>query len=333
MHCGARWDRLFLHGIRMTQKILQPGEIGQHDPFPNVVLPTDPELFANRARRFEHLGRDGALAPLLRAMAHIAQAQQQAFTARPPVPVADDLLTASREHGMPPLSYQAERDPAWQQDLDTLVTALAQCGEPVLEDAARQLQAIDAAGREAIADAVFGGGIAGDDPELHAVLSPLVGAALQVWWTRQAGSLKAEDVPLIGSSTVCPCCGSRPVASVVEMAPNQHSLRYLHCSLCSTQWHMVRVTCSACESTKEIAYYSLNGVEADKPSTKVAFARAEACDNCHSYLKIFVREKEPMMDVQADDLATLTLDMLVDEAGYLRSGPNLLFAPGVPDEE
>jgi FdhE protein len=96
---------------------------------------------------------------------------------------------------------------------------------------------------------------------------------------------------------------------------------------------MVRVTCSACESTKNIAYYSLNGVEADKPSTKVAFARAEACDNCHSYLKIFMREKEPMMDVQADDLATLTLDMLVDEAGYLRSGPNLLFAPGVPDEE
>lgn len=317
----------------MTQKILQPGEIGQHEPFPNVVLPADPELFANRARRFDHLSRDSALGPLLKAMAHIARAQQKAFTSQQAVQVAEDLLAASREHGMPPLSYQAERDAGWQKDLDGLLQELAQCGEPVLEDAAAKLQAIDAAGREAIADAVFGGGIAGDDPELHAVLSPLVGAALQVWWTRQAGSLRADDVPLVGSSTVCTCCGSRPVASVIEMAPNQHSLRYLHCSLCSTQWHMVRVTCSSCESTKQIAYYSLNGVEADKPSTKVAFARAEACDNCHSYLKIFAREKEPMMDVLADDLATLTLDMLVDEAGYLRSGPNLLFAPGVPDEE
>ncbi len=317
----------------MVQKILQPGEIGQNEPFPGVVLPADPQLFANRARRFEHLARDSALGPLLKAMSHIAKAQQKAFEAHAPVPVADELLAASREHGMPPLSFQAERDARWQKDLEVILEALTSCGEAVLEDAARKMQAIDAAGREAIADAVFGGGVAGDDPELHAVLSPLAGAALQVWWTRQAGSLKADDVPLVGTSTVCPCCGSRPVASVIEMAPNQHSLRYLHCSLCATQWHMVRVTCSSCESTKQIAYYSLNGVEADKPSTKVAFARAEACDNCHSYLKIFAREKEPMMDVLADDLATLTLDMLVDEAGYLRSGPNLLFAPGVPDEE
>ena len=33
-------------------------------------------------------------------------------------------------------------------------------------------------------------------------------------------------------------------------------------------------------------------------------------------------------DPVADDLATLALDMLVDEAGYLRSGPNPLFVPG-----
>jgi len=30
------------------------------------------------------------------------------------------------------------------------------------------------------------------------------------------------------------------------------------------------------------------------------------------------------LDPVADDLATLALDMLVDEAGYARSGPNLL---------
>lgn len=317
----------------MAQKILQPGEIGQHEPFPNVVLPTDTQLFANRARRFEHLARGSALGPLLGAMAHIAHAQQQAFDANPAVPVPDEALAASREHGMPALSYQHERDASWQKDLDTLLDALSSCGEPVLRDAAGKLAAIDAPGREAIADAVFGGGIAGDDPETHAMLSPLVGAALQVWWTRQAGSMNTNDVGLVGSSTVCPCCGSRPTASVIEIAPTQHSLRYLHCSLCSTQWHMVRVTCTACEATKDIAYYSLNGKDADGPSTKIAFARAEACDHCHSYLKIFTREKEPMMDVLADDLATLTLDMLVDEAGYLRSGPNLLFSPGAPDGE
>lgn len=316
----------------MTQKILQPGEIGQHEPFPNVVLPNDRQQFLNRARRFEHLARSNALGPLLSAMAHIAHAQQKAFDAHPATAIADEALAASREHGMPALSYQHERDAGWQADLDVLLEALSSCGEAVLQDAANTLQAIDAAGREAIADAVFGGGIAGDDPETHAMLSPLVGAALQVWWTRQAASMSTNDVGLVGASTVCPCCGSRPTASVIEIAPNQQSLRYLHCSLCATQWHMVRVTCSACESTKDVAYYSLNGKDADGPSTKIAFARAEACDHCHSYLKIFTREKEPMMDVLADDLATLTLDMLVDEAGYLRSGPNLLFSPGVAEE-
>lgn len=317
----------------MTQKILQPGEIGQHEPFPSVVLPTDAQQFANRARRFEHLARGNALAPLLGAMAHIAQAQQKAYAANTAVPIAEALLEQSREHGMPPLSYQAQRDAGWLADLDVIADELSHCGESVLEGAGKQLKALDTASREAIADAVFGGGIAGDDPETHALLSPLVGAALQVWWTRQAVSLKENDVALFGASVVCPCCGSRPTASVIEMTPSQHSLRYLHCSLCATQWHMVRVTCTACESTKDIAYYSLNGKEAESPSTKIAFARAEACDHCHSYLKIFTREKEPLMDVLADDLATLTLDMLVDEAGYLRSGPNLLFSPGVPEQE
>ena len=35
-----------------------------------------------------------------------------------------------------------------------------------------------------------------------------------------------------------------------------------------------------------------------------------------------------MLDPTADDLATLALDLLVDEQGYARSGPNLLFHPG-----
>ncbi|MDP9108879.1 MAG: formate dehydrogenase accessory protein FdhE, partial [Pseudomonadota bacterium] len=168
------------------------------------------------------------------------------------------------------------------------------------------------------------------NPLQHAALAPLIGAALQVWWTRQAASLQVDDIGHVGSATVCPVCAARPVASVVDIGASQANLRYLHCSLCSTQWHMVRVTCSACESTKGVAYYSLNAdQESATPSRKLAFARAETCDACHSYLKIFSREKEPQMEASADDLATLALDLLVDQAGYLRSGPNLLFSPGI----
>jgi FdhE protein len=61
---------------------------------------------------------------------------------------------------------------------------------------------------------------------------------------------------------------------------------------------------------------------------KAAAMRAETCDECKSYLKILYQEQAPDGDPVADDLATLALDMLVDEAGYSRAGPNLLFVPG-----
>ena len=47
---------------------------------------------------------------------------------------------------------------------------------------------------------------------------------------------------------------------------------------------------------------------------------------CHSYLKIVYQEKGGVNPV-ADDLTTLALDILVNEAGYARAGPNLL-VPG-----
>jgi FdhE protein len=42
----------------------------------------------------------------------------------------------------------------------------------------------------------------------------------------------------------------------------------------------------------------------------------------------FYQEKDPMLEPMADDLATLALDLLVDEQGFQRSGPNFLLHPG-----
>ena len=313
----------------MTTRILEPGEIGQVDPFPAFVLPRESDLFAQRSRRFVHLAQGHPMATFLSAMAELTLAQQTAFGARHAGPIALTLLEQSRLHGMPPLSYQPTlRDAEWQVDLAAIMTALAAQPTASWQDAVVALRAMSAHQCDALAEAVLLG--ADSALPLHALLVPLVGAALQVWWSRQAGALQDADIGHVGSATVCPICASRPVASVVEISANQASLRYLHCALCSTQWHMVRVTCSSCESTGGIAYFSLNGAQQDTaPSRKIAFARAETCDGCHSYLKIFTREKDPLMEANADDLATLALDLLVDQAGYLRSGPNLLFHPGV----
>jgi FdhE protein len=69
-------------------------------------------------------------------------------------------------------------------------------------------------------------------------------------------------------------------------------------------------------------------LKAEGSETRGTAVRAEACDECHAYLKILFQEKDPNVDPVADDLATLALDVLVDERGFRRSGPNLLFHPG-----
>jgi FdhE protein len=83
---------------------------------------------------------------------------------------------------------------------------------------------------------------------------------------------------------------------------------------------MVRIKCSNCESTHGINHYTLEGSN--------GAVKAESCEECNSYQKLLYLEKDLQMDPQADDLATLALDMLMDNEGRLRGGPNLLFHPG-----
>ena len=142
-------------------------------------------------------------------------------------------------------------------------------------------------------------------------------------WTASAARLGGSQIAALDVPGVCPCCGFLPVASVVRGGGEVGNLRYLHCALCNTEWNLVRVKCSSCDATEGISYRHL-----ETDSVKAAGAvRAETCEACKSYLKIVYAEKDAV-DPVADDLATLALDILVDEAGYSRSGPNLLLVPG-----
>jgi FdhE protein len=165
--------------------------------------------------------------------------------------------------------------------------------------------------------------LAGED----GALLPYVGAALQVVWTalaaRLGSSIGAIDVP-----GVCPCCGYLPQASVVKTvsAGDQSvaNLRYLHCAMCNTEWNLVRVKCATCDANDSISYRQLEGPGVTQPGA----VRAETCEHCKTYLKIIYQEQGGV-DPVADDLATLALDILVDQAGYARAGPNLLLVPGL----
>jgi FdhE protein len=57
---------------------------------------------------------------------------------------------------------------------------------------------------------------------------------------------------------------------------------------------------------------------------------AENCPECQTYLKIVHQDKDPLADPVADDLASLTLDLLMDEADYARSGINWYLIQGHP---
>jgi FdhE protein len=50
--------------------------------------------------------------------------------------------------------------------------------------------------------------------------------------------------------------------------------------------------------------------------------KAETCKSCHGYLKILQQHKDPAVDIIADDVATLGLDLLVREGGYRRGSFN-----------
>jgi FdhE protein len=49
-----------------------------------------------------------------------------------------------------------------------------------------------------------------------------------------------------------------------------------------------------------------------------------ACDSCRCYRKIFYQEKDMGVELGADDLASLALDLLMSEAGYHRASGNPL---------
>jgi FdhE protein len=155
-------------------------------------------------------------------------------------------------------------------------------------------------------------------------------AALQVHWVALAARFVAREVKALDVPGVCPLCGTLPVASMVCALPPYQGYRYLHCALCATEWHMVRVLCSHCgASGKDIAYHSVEAAGEKGTGEKGGGAvRAETCEQCHTYRKILYQEKDTGVEPVADDVASVALDLLLGEEGYHRaSGNPLLWLP------
>ena len=304
------------------QRILEPGQIEAlaQRSIPRIRLPDRAHVFSSRAERLRKLSEGGhAIGDYLRLMAALADAQHVALASFESTPPAAEQVTRARTHGMPVIPAASwPRDSRWRDLLARLcetVAALPDVPAGVRELCDR-LQHAPPEQLETQADALLAARTEGVD----AAAAPFLMAALQVHWVDLASRLAAEDVAELGTPGVCPVCGSLPIASVVRSDPRSQGYRYLHCALCATEWHMVRVTCSQCESTKGISYQVIEG----GPEA----VRAECCDDCRTYRKILYQEKDGGVEPVADDLASLSLDLLLSEAGYHRgSGNPLLWQP------
>jgi FdhE protein len=289
---------------------------------PGIVAfrPVAADVFLVRAERFATLARGHRLEAYLAFASRLSRAQHIALQSLPYAPVADERTVAQCiDHGLPVLSADGHRrDAVWREGLQTLVNAVDRASLP--DESIKRLQDLATIDSDAL-EAAAGSLLSGNYSDVESASSPFIGAALQVYWVKmglQLGMNGVNEPPQIG---LCPLCGSPPVASVVRVGGAQQGLRYLLCSLCCCEWHMVRVKCAACGSTKGVSYL---GVERASAAVK-----AECCDECRTYLKIFYLEKDTAAVPAADDLASLDLDILVDDAGYRRIAPNLLLSPGL----
>jgi len=294
---------------------------------PRLRLPERASAFAERARRLRQLAPGHSMQGYLELIALVADKQQAALDAVPLVALPrPEAIAQSHEHGMPPLAHASHaRDVGWCDTLRRMLRAISEETEGRTHAVAKSLEMSRDELYEAQASKLLAGVTFGLDP----ATAPFIGAGLQVYFTHLAISLGEAAFPPIDAPGICPCCGSRPTASVARIGGEAAGFRFLHCSLCSAEWHMVRIKCAHCDSTKGISY---SGLDDGKEKKDKAAVLAETCDECGAYLKIVYMDRNRDVEPCADDIATLALDLLVTEAGREPYGVNFMLVHGDPGE-
>ena len=268
---------------------------------PWLRLPEPAKLLDRRLSRLRHLAHGHPLADYLNLVAQLTETQQVILL---DMPVVDHCHVEQNE-------YPA----VWREVFSRLVLHMDQQPSSV-QKVLDQLKSLDALKLDHIAHQL----LSGQGDTLNRSEVPFIAAALQTVWMKMASQAQVEQFDKQEEVFYCPVCGAHPVAGVLTTGAGVLGLRYLVCSLCSSEWNVTRIQCVGCHSNREVAYYSQ---EAENVAIK-----AEACDACTGYLKLFDFEKNNLQDVVADDLATVPLDVLMAEAGYSRLGFNLLLMPG-----
>lgn len=323
-------------------RLLSPEEIAVRagEQITLLRLP-EPGVFAERELRLRQLAEGHAMRDYLLFCAELARCQHELLKSERALTLpTPEQIEAAANAGQPLLPGAGEqawaRDPAWREDLRALMRLLAArvAAGPARDTALSLVEAEDAQ-LELQAERLLSGVMLG----LDLGTAPLIAAGLQLYWVRLLSQVQARHgkdrvAPFgrIDDPTLCPCCGSRPTASITRIGADTTGTRYLSCSLCAAQWHYVRIKCTHCQSTKGISFRALQGLDEEGAgSAETAVVQAECCEACGHYLKIVHMERDNRVEPMADDLASLTLDLLVSDTGLQRQGVNLMLLFGDPD--
>ncbi|MCW7548324.1 formate dehydrogenase accessory protein FdhE [Photorhabdus sp. APURE] len=286
------------------------------DYIPPLLFANLRNLYQRRAERLQQLAEESPFVEYLNFSAQVAQAQQKALHDNPLQMEITDILEKSVIEGKPPLDCKTfQRTEHWQKLLHSLIAELLPDESEHVNAALDNLTKASEQELEQMADALLKNEFSKVSPEK----ALFIWAALSLYWAQMANQIPGKARAEYGEHRqFCPVCNSMPVLSVVQIGTT-NGLRYLHCSLCESEWHVVRVKCSNCEQTRDLNYWSLDSEQ--------AAVKAESCGDCGSYLKILYQEKDPKVEAIADDLASLILDAKMEEEGFARSSINPFLFP------
>ncbi len=285
--------------------------IGRLIRAPLVYLPDPPEMFRQRADRFEVLAAASDMAPYLRFLAEISRTQAALARSLPPTPpIPPEQVERARAGEMPPLDRAAlPKSGALHETVTAFLSALEPVPLPGPAAGAMDLLRLAPRGDlESMLGNVVSDAIPFDALPPHLLLS----AATQVHAARLASQLEAGALVRLQTG-VCPVCGGPPVSSLVTGRQGAEGSRYAACAFCGTLWNEVRITCLACGTTKGVGYKHAG--EDDNATVK-----AETCDTCRSWIKILYQDRNPALEPVADDVASLGLDLMMQETDYRRAG-------------
>lgn len=281
---------------------------------PSLLFANLKSLYSGRAERLRLLADNHPLGDYLTFAAQVVEAQQHVQHDHP---LTMDFTRLVQTGGQPPLdAAHFRRDAHWLTLLQALIEELKPQMSGQILSALENLEKMSGPEKEALADALFSQSFSAESNDK----APFVWAALSLYWAQMASQLPGQVLPEEGEHRqFCPVCGGIPVSGVVHMGA-ESGLRYLHCNLCETEWHMARVKCSNCEQSEQLSYWSLD-------DDNMASHQTESCGDCGTYIKLLYQEKDCRVEAVADDLASLVLDIRMEEEGFFRSSINPFLFP------